>query len=173
MKNAHEPINWSQTPQNCGKPPCQKSLLTRSEMNMNTKIERLQNCKNTKSAKVHILKVVWPALAGCWVWGLAPLVGRSLAQVVPRWAAWIAWWLWWRCSLVVMIKMVKLNHLFLKSILLFVNSIASPVGRATLGRQDPSPENIISTIDIISIIVSMIISIRINLTVDVLIAFIP
>ena len=78
----------------------------------------------------------------------------------------------------VVIKMVKMDHLFLKSILLFVNSIASPVGRATLGRQDPSPENIISTIiiltiDIISIIISMIIVVKINLTVDVLIAFIP
>ena len=79
--------------------------------------------------------------------------------------------------MVVMITMVKLEHLFLKNILLFVNSIASPVGRATLGRQDPSPENIISTIIILTIdiisIINIIIFIRINLTVDVLIAFIP
>ena len=150
-------------------------MNTKIQKYKDTKIQKLQKYKKSKST--HIKSGL---TRSCWLLSLrfgttrgpvsrtgGSAVGSMKSLVVVREMFF---------GMVVK-KIVKLEHLFLKSILLFVNSIASPVGRATLGRQDPSPENIISTIIILTIdiisIINIIIFIRINLTVDVLIAFIP
>ena len=118
-------------------------MNTKIQNYKDTKIQKFKNKKLQKYKKSKSPHIKSGLTRSCWLLSLRfgttrGLVSRTGGSAVGSMKSLVV--VMEMFFGMVVIKMVKLEHLFLKSILLFVNSIANPVGRATLGRQDPSPE---------------------------------